>query len=83
MAVPSAVDSSGQYEDPTSNARRAAGSHIVAVTESARQSENLVIVERVTLLSETLNVNDVTLGAGLFKGEGGLEVAVGSGSTDD
>ena len=60
-----------------------ASGHIVSITESARQGEDLVIAERGRLLSEAPDVNDVLLCSGLFKGEGGFDITVGSGCADD
>ena len=61
----------------------AAGGHVVAVAESARQAENLESLEQPGLLQQAVDVERFGLRPRFLEGEGGFLVAVGAGGSQD
>ena len=60
-----------------------AGGDVVAVTEAAGYGDNLIRRQRFRVLNQAVDVDAVGAGARLFPGELGLEVAVGSGGSQN
>ena len=61
----------------------AAGSHVVAIAESAGHAENLELVGQIGLFQQPVDVDVPGLGPRLLEGGGGLFVAVGAGGAED
>ena len=61
----------------------AAGGHVVAVAESARQAEDLEPLDQPGVLQEAVDVQRFALGPRLLEGERAFLVAVGAGGSQD